>query len=102
MSGKISEYTPASVLQNTDLLDISVDAGGEVYNESNSLQGSVLKKFTYDIIVDAAGTGHYTDLSTALSTEANNTTFFVKQGSYTLTADALVKEGQHIHFDSVS
>ena len=51
---------------------------------------------TYDILIDSAGGGNYADISTAVSTEAAGTTFFVRSGTYNPSADIVLKNNQKI------
>lgn len=56
----------------------------------------------YDAIVDAAGTGDYTSIATALSTEGVSKSIFVKRGTYAETLDLVLLSGQIVYFDNVS
>lgn len=56
----------------------------------------------YDKIIDAAGGGDYTSIATAVATEAANTTFFIKAGTYNETANITMKSGQKLYGEDFS
>jgi len=55
----------------------------------------------YDKIIDITGNGDYTDIPTAISSEPAYSTFFIKNGTYVLTANIEMKEGQQIIGESM-
>jgi hypothetical protein len=52
---------------------------------------------TYDAVVATSG-GNYTSIASALSTEGTGKRIFVSDGTYSETADVVVKSDQSIHF----
>ena len=69
-------------------------AGTKIFptNTGDEISGDMY----YDIIIDASGNGDYTDIATATATEPAYTTFFIKDGTYTLTGHISLKEGQQL------
>jgi hypothetical protein len=72
-------------------------------NATNHLHvnGTINADVYYDIIIASDGTGDYTDINLAISTEDTNTTFFIKNGTYTLTSNLVMKTGQSLLGESI-
>ena len=63
--------------------------------------GMAYQKQIYDVMVGATD-ADYTSIATAFATEGPNTSFFIKQGSYTETADITPPSGSMIYFNNAT
>lgn len=86
---------------NQTIINASLVVTEELIVNGSSITSIVKNREYYDIIIDITGNGDYIDIPTAISSEPAYFTFFIKNGTYTLTADIQMKEGQQIIGESM-
>jgi hypothetical protein len=93
ISGEVGYVSGEVALNDIDIDSLSAAIDINTGLISGGLSGGIAP---YKVVVDAAGGGNYTSVGAAVSSETSGTTIFIRNGTYSESANIQIKSGQSL------